>query len=150
MQRAAKRSRGFDEALQELRSENIGSPGGSQDHWDALKDLKSDMAEAQKSISRLHKQMAEIWEALQNEQARRIESVDELRKMLVELGPSGDPEVSPVSSPDGSRSPRSVLGQVIDLTVDDEDEPVEQDACPECGEPWEEAYPAPESQYEEF
>lgn len=134
MQRAAKRSRGFEEALQEARSENIGSPGGSQDHWDALKDLGADLADVQKDLSRLQKQMVQIWEALANEQTHRIALGDELRKMLVELGSPSDAHLSPVPASDGSQSPVSVLGQVIDLTVED----------PEYPEPWEEAYPAPD------
>lgn len=164
MLRAGKRTRGFDEALQEMRSENIGSPGGSQDHWDAMRDLKSDVDEANKAITKLCRQVAQLWEALTNEEARRADAVNTLRdvlaglnvggstpsdvggvvpSMLVVLGSPGDGNLSPVPVPDGSQSPTSVFGQVIDLTVDDED-----DGPPEEGdmEPWDEAYPAPESQ----
>lgn len=145
MQRAAKRSRSFEEILAEKGAENLGSPGGSQDHWDAVSDVKSDVAEAQKSISRLHNQMAQVWEALANEQARRIEAVDDLRKVLDSIQ-RGERDMSGVPESQRCQSPTSVLGQVIDLTVDDE-EGVPED---EDDEPWEEAYPAPESQVEEF
>lgn len=144
MQRAAKRSRSFEEILAEKGAENLGSPGGSQDHWDALSDVKSDMAEAQKSITRLQKQMAEIWEALANEQARRIEAVDDLRKVLDSIQ-RGERDMSGVPESQGSESPSSVLGQVIDLTVDDDEgEELEDGQVPEYPEPWEEAYPAPD------
>jgi predicted nuclease with TOPRIM domain len=128
LKRAAKRTLGFEEALAEHRGENLGSPGGVRDLIDAIALLNEDVAEIHKSVERLHRQTAQLWEALNNEGARRKESVDDLREMLDRLELQNNSAVSRMPESQRSVDPTSVLGQldasddeieVIDLTTSD-------------------------------